>query len=302
MVETYCTPLKTFFAPGSVVDHTTGLQIMQGLPDNEYYNAAWGSGRKLGINSLQAEPQHYIVITDKNNLVCKIWEKEFSGKLMILRRGQLDTQNVLMFKLSKEAVSNVWWPLKATKKGSGKLTTALLVFMNSTLGIVHMLGERLETRGLWLEFKKGQLTELPLPDFRKINKKIMLQLFRENHLNEAISAPLPNIREYMAMMSGLEAEKGNYESAINEALKDQKTKHRAVLDKISIQMLKMLGCHTIPNRLYELVFEEIESLRRIMEAANRSSGTVRDRGSDVIKKSMINIRGSSKNISQNSRR
>jgi hypothetical protein len=224
------------------------------------------------------------VITDKNNLICKIWEKEFSGKLMILRRGQLDTQHVLMFKLSKEAISNVWWPLKVTNKVSDKLTKALLVFVNSTLGIVHMLGERLETRGLWIEFKKGQLTQLPLPDFRKIRKKILLQLFRENNLNEAICAPLPSVREYVTKMSGLEARSGSYEAAINEALKDPKIKHRAILDKISVQMLKLLGCQTIPNRLYELVFEEIEALRRIMEAANGSRGTVRDRGSDVIKK------------------
>ena len=70
------------------------------------------------------------------------------GEFLRVGTGDVTNPDTCVFKLSKEAVSNVWWPLKATKKGSGKLTTALLVFMNSTLGIVHMLGERLETRGL----------------------------------------------------------------------------------------------------------------------------------------------------------
>jgi len=283
IVEKYCTPLKTFFSPGSVVDHTSGFEVLEHAPPGEYYDAVWGSGEKTGITTLQATPQRFIVITSKSDVKCRLWEKEYASNLMILRRGQLDTQYALMFELDRKAVSNVWWPLHTSKKVKKEHITAIVTFVNSILGIVHMLGERLETRGLWMEFKKGQLMKLPIPDFRRLSPKQLSGVFEENGLTEVTFASLPNVRDYVTKMANLEATLGNHKAAIEEALKDPLIKPRAILDKISIELLSSLGCETVPERMYQLVSEEIECLRKIMEADVGKARVVRDKGAEAIK-------------------
>jgi hypothetical protein len=195
----------------------------------------------------------------------------------------LDTQYALMFELDRKAVSNVWWPLHTSKKVKKEHITAIVTFVNSILGIVHMLGERLETRGLWMEFKKGQLMKLPIPDFRRLSPKQLSGVFEENGLTEVTFASLPNVRDYVTKMANLEATLGNHKAAIEEALKDPLIKPRAILDKISIELLSSLGCETVPERMYQLVSEEIECLRKIMEADVGKARVVRDKGAEAIK-------------------
>ncbi len=283
IVEKYCTPLKTFFTLGSVVDHTNGFEVFKNIPSGEYYAAVWGSGKKTGITTLRASPQHFITVTDKSDVKCKLWEKKYASNLMILRRGQLDTQYALMFELDGKAVSNVWWPLQASKRVNEQYLKAVIVFVNSTLGIVHMLGERLETRGLWVEFKKGQLIKLPIPDFRKIDQGQLREIFQKGHLDDFFATPLPSVRDYIKAMANIEASSMNYRKTIEEALNDPLLKPRAALDKISFKLLHLLGCETVPERIYQLVSNEIDSLRQIMEAAPGESQVVRDRGAAAIR-------------------
>lgn len=284
VIENYCVPFGTYFIPGSVVDHKGGLDVLDHAPSGEYYNAVWGSGEKTGIKTLHGAPHHFVVVINRNDVRCRLWEEEYTSNLMILRRGQLDTQYTLMFKLDKNAVSNVWWPLSPTKKLEEEHITAALTFLNSTLGIIHMLGERLETRGLWMEFKKGQLMELPIPAFGELNLKKLKRIFEGNNLSDANTASLPKIRDYIYRMANLEAKLGNYQAVIKEALKDPLLKPRVTLDKVSIELLNSLGCKFIPEKMYRLVFDEIEVLRKIMERGNEKASIIKDKGSGAIKK------------------
>lgn len=282
VIKNYCVPLGSYFIPGSVVDHRSGLVILD-KPEGEYYDAVWGSGEKAGIRMLEAEPHHFVVVMNRNEVRCNLWEEGYASNLMILRRGQLDTQYTLMFKLDKNAVSNVWWPLHPTKKLNRAQTTAALTFMNSTLGIIHVLGERLETRGLWMELKKGQLMELPIPAFGKLRSRKLKSIFQENDLSGATMASFPKIGDYIQRMANLEAKVGNCHHAIKEAMKDPLLKPRATLDQVSIELLNSLGCKSIPEKMYQLVFDEIEVLRKIMES-NEKAGIIKDKGAKAIKR------------------
>jgi hypothetical protein len=146
-----------------------------------------------------------------------------------------------------------------------------------------MLGERLETRGLWVEFKKGQLIKLPIPDFRKIDQGQLREIFQKGHLDDFFATPLPSVRDYIKAMANIEASSMNYRKTIEEALNDPLLKPRAALDKISFKLLHLLGCETVPERIYQLVSNEIDSLRQIMEAAPGESQVVRDRGAAAIR-------------------
>jgi len=283
VIKNCCVPLGSYFVPGSVVDHRSGLVVLN-EPKGEYYNGVWGSGEKSRIKKLQAEPHHFIVVTNRNEVRCNLWEEGYTSDLMILRRGQLDTQYTLMFELDKNAVSNVWWPLHPTGKLNRAQTTATLTFVNSALGIIHVLGERLETRGLWMELKKGQLMGLPIPAFEKLRSRKLRRIFRENDLSSATSVSLSKIGNYIDGMAKLEAKLGNYRRAINEALKDPMLKPRATLDQISIELLESLGCRSIPEKMYQLVLDEIEVLRKIMESSSGRAGIIKDKGAEAVKK------------------
>lgn len=282
IVEKLCTPLKTFFKFGSVVDHSSGFEVLKNRPASEHFAAVWGSGEKTGFNMLKASPGHFVVLTDKNNVKCKLWDKKYSSNLMILRRGQLDTQYAVMFELDTKAISNVWWPLTPSKKLNNLYIKAVVIFVNSTLGIIHMLGERLETRGLWMEFKKGHLTKLPIPDFRKIETGKLNQIFNENQLDDVFSASLPSIRDYITAMADLEKNTASYNETIEKALESPMLKHRAKLDRVSFKLLNLLDCEAIPQGLYRLVSNELEVLRNVMEAAPENH-TIRDRGAAALR-------------------
>lgn len=283
MIKNHCVPLSSFFVPGSVVDHKSGL-VISDKPQGEYYRAIWGSGEKAGVRMLQGTPHHFVVVLNRNEVRCNLWEEGYASDLMVLRRGQLDTQYTLMFKLDEGAVSNVWWPLHPAEDLKEVYITAALVFMNSILGIIHILGERLETRGLWMELKKGQLMELPIPAFGKLSPRKLKRIFQKNDVSGVTATPLLKIRDYVHRMANLEAKMGNYSDAIKDALKDPLLKPRAKLDQVSIELLNSLGCKSVPEKMYQLVFDEMEVLRKIMESSNRKADIVKDKGAEAIKK------------------
>lgn len=57
---------------------------------------------------------------------------------------------------------------------------------------------------MWIEFKKGHLTKLPIPDFQKIETSKLNQIFTENRLDDVFSASLPSVRDYITAMAELE--------------------------------------------------------------------------------------------------
>ena len=283
VIENHCVPLSTYFTPGSVVDHTSGLDILNYAPKSEHFDAVWGSGEKSGILTLRGAPHHFLVITNRNEIRCRLWGNKYASNMMILRRGQLDTQYTLMFQLDKKAVSNVWWPLHPVKHPKSEYTTALLAFMNSTLGIIHMLGERLETRGLWIEFKKGQLANLPIPDFEKVGSRKLRRIFPEKDVSFITTARLPRIRDYIHTMSKLEARLGDHSAVIREASENPLIKSRVLLDKSAMELLDSLGYESVPKNMYRLLDDEIEVLGRIMES-RRGRSSIKDKGAKAIKK------------------
>jgi len=282
LIKNYCVPFGNYFTLGSVVDHTNGLAVARRRLEGRNYDAAWGSGENSGIHTMRASPHHFLIVRDEDAVKCKLWEDDYRSKLMILRRGQLDTQYILMFRLDREAVSNVWWPFWPTKKLKAEHVTATLTFMNSILGFTHVLGERLETRGLWMELKKGQLGKMPTPAFEKLRTAKLQEIFEARNLSHIETVPLPKVGTYIARMAKLEADVGDYSRAIKQALKDPSLKARAALDQVSIDLLSLLGCNSIPEKIYELVSDEIEVLRGIMESEERSD-RIRDKGSRAIR-------------------
>ena len=66
---------------------------------------------------------------------------------------------------SEDVLSNVWWTLRLNDPDYEK---AIAAWLNSSLGILALLGIRTTTRGPWVKFKKTELKVLSVLDPRQI--------------------------------------------------------------------------------------------------------------------------------------
>ena len=93
-----------------------------------------------------------------------------AGRIVIAERLRLNTQRLAAMRLAEKALSNVWWPF-ACHEDSEELEKALVLWLNSTLGLLVLLAHREETEGAWVDFKKPVLKDLPVLDVRALGDK-----------------------------------------------------------------------------------------------------------------------------------
>ena len=88
-------------------------------------------------------------------------------------------------------LSNVWWPVTVEAEAKEK---ALVVWMNSSLGLLTILSQRTSTRGGWVAMKKADLKELPVLDPRHLSASQLQALSRLfDRLATAEFERLPNM-------------------------------------------------------------------------------------------------------------
>lgn len=95
----------------------------------------------------------------------QLWSK--SGRIFVAERLRLDTTRVVAMRSEKQALANVWWPIRVGDVAAEK---ALAVWFNSSLGLLTWLAHRTSTEGGWVAMKKGVLENLPVPDVRQLSK------------------------------------------------------------------------------------------------------------------------------------
>jgi len=279
--------LDSLLKVGSVIDHTEGLKVISAIPEKPHqgYMTVWGSGCEGVSRSVVKRIDRYLIVEDEKKARVRFWKRpnRYFANLFVLRRGQLDTQCVLAFRTEKPVVSNVWWPLKLKEKLDPTVIYSFLAFMNSTFGFIHLLGERLETRGLWAEFKKEHLHATPIPDFRAISNNLLSE--QRSILDESV---MPRFGDYLREMAELEQLNGSWiETAKHVSEQGESSLAiRAKLDLLVFDLLKELDPNlNPPSRLYQLIYGETQKLREIMEKGNGSTTeVVKDTGLTKLKR------------------
>ncbi|MFP4395963.1 MAG: hypothetical protein ACLFTI_11930 [Anaerolineales bacterium] len=88
-----------------------------------------------------------------------------AGRLLLAERLWLNTQRTPAVYLPRPVLSNVWWSFALREDVDGSAVSKVLaLWLNSTLGLLILLASRDETRGAWIDFKKGSLQNFPLLD------------------------------------------------------------------------------------------------------------------------------------------
>jgi hypothetical protein len=104
-----------------------------------------------------------------------LWPK--SSRLLIAMRIRLNTKRMMAIRVSRKCLSDVWWPtLLRDAPNREDAEKALVVWMNSTLGLLMTLGFRDETQGAWIQFKKPTLYAMPTLDTRTPDESLLKRL------------------------------------------------------------------------------------------------------------------------------
>ena len=93
-----------------------------------------------------------------------LWQQ--SSHLLVAERLRLDTTRVVAMRSNTRVLSNVWWPIRVQDTPTEK---ALVVWLNSSLGLLTILTQRTSTEGGWVAMKKADLEDLPVLDTRRLS-------------------------------------------------------------------------------------------------------------------------------------
>ena len=129
-----------------------------------------------------------------------LWSR--AGRLMIAERLRLNTTRLVSVRLRRAALSNTWWPCRITNLEGGmseeNAEKIIALWLNSTLGVISLIGARVDTEGAWVDLKKPILQNLMVPNPAH-------SMFRGRRLTKLVSAydklanqelrPLPQIAD-----------------------------------------------------------------------------------------------------------
>ena len=102
-----------------------------------------------------------------------IWNT--AGEILLVSRLWPITQKVIATGFQKKVLGNTWWAFD-----NGELTSeqnkALLLWFNSTLGLLFYFGRRAITRSAWIQMKKPAWQTMSVLNVRKLNSAQLLCL------------------------------------------------------------------------------------------------------------------------------
>ena len=96
-----------------------------------------------------------------------VWSK--AGKILLVSRLWPVTHRVIGISLPDKALGNTWWAFDDSGLTANQ-RKALILWLNSTLGIMLYFGRRAITRSAWMQMKKPAWSSMPVLDVKKLTK------------------------------------------------------------------------------------------------------------------------------------
>ena len=144
---------------------------------------------KTGVTqSMAAETDVYIEPkAAKRELADRYWEQR--SHLLLPHRLRLNVARVAAVMLPERAVGSIWTPCRPHNPGHAK---ALCLYLNSTPGLLALLGQRDNRVPSYPSFSLDTLRSLPVPDFGALGPSALELLdARYDGLQREILQPLP---------------------------------------------------------------------------------------------------------------
>jgi hypothetical protein len=170
-----------------------GFRLAKGVTA---YPALWSHDASVMTN-LALAPNQYLSPLHRAKAgrhlrnVDLLWPK--AGRVLLAERLRLNTQRLVAARTETPVLSNVWWPVRLLDQNDD-CEKALILWLNSTLGLLLLLSQREETQGAWVKFKKPVLAEMPVLDVRVLGVDQMKYLVGAyNTLSKRPLLPFPKM-------------------------------------------------------------------------------------------------------------
>jgi hypothetical protein len=147
-----------------------GFQITKG---QTLYAAFWGHDANT-VTTIAQQPNTYLsplsVSRRGRHLrqASDLWPK--AARVAIATRLRVNTQRIAAIRVDSKILSNVWWPFLLFDE-TEEAEKSLVLWLNSTLGLLILLAHRQEVQGSWVAFQKPILNNLPILDLGVLPKE-----------------------------------------------------------------------------------------------------------------------------------
>lgn len=164
------------------------------MPDAEGMIALWQHDTDVTQSMSAKWDTHIIAKPPKAHLAEKYWEQR--SRLLLPHRLRLNTVKASCVRIDTPVIGSAWTPcnFSASKYGRAELEKSLCTFLNSSVGILALLGNRSNKVPSYPQFSIDDLRKLVVPDFNVIGDAATAQLSAAYDAHAAdILLPLPQM-------------------------------------------------------------------------------------------------------------
>ena len=102
-----------------------------------------------------------------------VWSK--AGRILLVSRLWPVTHRVIATGYERNVLGNTWWGFDDSNLDENQ-RKALLLWLNSTLGLMSYFGRRAITRSAWMQMKKPAWSSMPVLDIRLLPEATLASL------------------------------------------------------------------------------------------------------------------------------
>ncbi len=196
-------PLRLLAEVGPAGQGIRGIFDRSEVSDENRMVALWYHKTDV-TQKMSAQIDTYIVPKpNKKRQALDLWTTR--GQLMIVNRMRLNTVRCISVRLNERALGSLWVPVKFSSDKPDKevrqatrdmFEKAACVYLNSTIGILAILGDRTNKIPSYPQFSLDDLRRIPVPDFAKMDEaKVKMMAAAYDDLCDSILLPLPQMNE-----------------------------------------------------------------------------------------------------------
>ena len=163
------------------------------VPDENAMTALWYHKTDITQKMLAQTDTYIIPKKGKKKLALDLWAKR--GRLMIATRARLNTVRTVSVRLNERALGSAWVPCKPHSQDVS-IEKAICAYLNSTIGILAILGNRSIKHPSYSQFSMDDLWRISVPDFAKMDEsKVKMMATAYDDLRDSVLLPLPQMNE-----------------------------------------------------------------------------------------------------------
>ena len=184
-------PIREIADVGPAGRRTQDAFIKSKMPDEEGRIALWQHNTQRTQSMATTADTHIIAKQRKEHLAESYWSQR--GTLLLPTRIRLNTVRVISVRLDTPALGSAWVPcrLHVTSDCLLEWEKALCLYLNSSIGILAILGDRTNKTPSYPQFSLDDLRKLIVPDFAKDGAAALAAIY-DAHAEDTL-LPLPQM-------------------------------------------------------------------------------------------------------------